>query len=67
MIVGGVHQEHGEVESRSPLPFDELPPGSLVRVLPNHACMTAAAYDRYHVVDGQDTTIRDTWDKTSGW
>lgn len=67
MIVAGVHQEHGEVESTSPLPFDELLPGSLVRVLPNHVCMTAAAHECYHVVDGQDTTVLDIWDKTSGW
>ena len=67
LIVAGVHQEHGEVESSAPLPFDELPPGSLVRVLPNHVCMTAAAYDCYHVVEGDGITVLDTWEKTGGW
>ena len=27
-------------------------PGVTVRVLPNHSCMTAAMFDRYHVVAG---------------
>jgi D-serine deaminase-like pyridoxal phosphate-dependent protein len=67
LIVTGVHQEHGEVRSESPIPFEDLAPGSFVRVLPNHACMTAAAYDRYHVVAGDDLAIIDTWPKTSGW
>ena len=50
-----VNQEHGFVEAPGgAVPFDDLPIGSRVRVMPNHACMTAAAYDRYHVVDGGD-------------
>jgi D-serine deaminase-like pyridoxal phosphate-dependent protein len=35
--VASVHQEHGMVRGSSPLPFDALPVGALVRVLPNHA------------------------------
>ena len=50
--VASVHQEHGMVRSVAPLPFDALPVGAMVRVLPNHACMTAAAHDGYHVIDG---------------
>ena len=67
MIVQGVSQEHGVVTSTDPLPFDELAPGSLVRVLPNHVCMTAASYDRYYVVDGDDPAIVDKWNKVVGW
>jgi len=67
IVVQGVSQEHGVVTSTEPLPFDQLAPGSLVRVLPNHACMTAASYDRYYVVDGADPTIVDTWNKVVGW
>ncbi len=65
-IVAGVHQEHGEVTSASPLPFDELPVGGTVRVLPNHVCMTAAAYDRYFIVDGGRSVVAE-WEKISGW
>lgn len=67
MVVGSVHQEHGEVDSAAPIPYGELPVGSIVRVLPNHVCMTAAPYDRYYVTDGTGTEIVTSWDKVSGW
>lgn len=66
VTVVGVHQEHGMVEGRTPLPFDRLPVGARVRVLPNHACITSAAYDRYHVVDGSDEVIA-VWPRCNGW
>jgi D-serine deaminase-like pyridoxal phosphate-dependent protein len=46
-IIARVHQEHGEA---TPAPM--LPIGAKLRVAPNHSCLTAAAYERYHVVDG---------------
>jgi D-serine deaminase-like pyridoxal phosphate-dependent protein len=64
--VAHVNQEHGYVESPEPLPFDALPIGSRVRILPNHSCITAAMYDRYHVVDGSDEVV-DTWERTNRW
>lgn len=64
--VASVHQEHGMVCSSSPLSFDALPIGALVRVLPNHACMTAAAYGAYHVIDG-GTEVIGTWPRCNGW
>ena len=66
-IVSGVSQEHGVVTADTTLPFDELPVGARVRVLPNHVCMTAASYDRYYVVDDGGTTVIDEWHKASGW
>lgn len=67
MIVAGVHQEHGEVHCDAPNAIKGLEPGSCVRVLPNHVCMTAASYDRYYVVAGNSTEIVEIWDKVSGW
>jgi len=67
LVVTGVSQEHGVVTSGEPLPFGELGPGTLVRVLPNHVCMTAASYDRFFVVDGDGTEVVATWDKATGW
>lgn len=64
--VGRVSQEHGQIESDSPLPFDRLPIGARVRVLPNHSCMTAAAYAHYNVLDGGADVI-DQWDRINGW
>jgi D-serine deaminase-like pyridoxal phosphate-dependent protein len=60
------YQEHGVAVGQSPLPFDQLQVGARVRVMPNHACLTAAAYDRYHVVDGGETIV-DVWDRINGW
>lgn len=60
------YQEHGIAVGLAPLPFAELQVGARVRVAPNHACLTAAAYDKYHVVDGGETIV-DVWDRINGW
>lgn len=65
-IVARTHQEHGEVRGENPLPFAALPVGALVRVAPNHTCLTVAAHDRYYVVDGGDEVIA-VWDRVNGW
>ncbi|MBM3644993.1 MAG: hypothetical protein FJX02_11720 [Alphaproteobacteria bacterium] len=70
MAVVGCSQEHGFVGAGAALPYDRYPVGARVRVLPNHACITAAAYDRYHVVDsGIDggRTVVETYDRINGW
>jgi D-serine deaminase-like pyridoxal phosphate-dependent protein len=62
-----VSQEHGIVAAPAcDLPFDTLPPGTRLRILPNHACMTAAAYDRYEVIAGGDEVIAH-WGRVNGW
>lgn len=65
LVVNGVHQEHGTVEIADPVWFDRLPIGSPVRILPNHACLTAAAYDRFTVVDGGEVVGQ--WARSLGW
>jgi D-serine deaminase-like pyridoxal phosphate-dependent protein len=40
--------------------------GTRLRILPNHACATAAQYPSYSVLDGSDR-IADTWERFSGW
>jgi D-serine deaminase-like pyridoxal phosphate-dependent protein len=64
--IARVHQEHGFIESMTPLPLDALPVGTRVRILPNHACITAAMYDAYHVVDGSDEIVA-LWPRARGW
>ncbi len=67
LSVSDVHQEHGFVTARQgPPPFDRLPIGSRVRVLPNHSCLTSALYDRYHVVEGGEDVL-DCWPRINGW
>ncbi len=64
-IVSSVYQEHGLATTTGTWPWGELPIGSRVRILPNHACLTAAAHDRYHVMDGE--VVTDTWARCRGW
>ncbi|HEX5459266.1 MAG TPA: hypothetical protein VFX20_04775 [Steroidobacteraceae bacterium] len=66
LTVVDVHQEHGEIRSSSRLPFEKLPIGSKIRIMPNHVCMTAAMYDNYLVADGTDAIV-DVWERTNGW
>ncbi|NKB56846.1 MAG: hypothetical protein GKS00_10970 [Alphaproteobacteria bacterium] len=63
--VAKVSQEHGVIPVTDAAAYDRLPIGSKVRVLPNHACITAAGYSCYHVVEG--TQIVDEWDRVNGW
>ncbi len=70
LAVVACSQEHGFVGAEKPLPWAKLAIGSRLRVLPNHACITAAAYDRYHVVDSEESdgrTIVATYDRINGW
>jgi len=68
--VASVHQEHGLVTSVGPMPFGDLPIGHRVRVMPNHVCMTVAAYDAYNVIESEAGTggeIVATWGRCNGW
>ncbi|GER18007.1 alanine racemase [Variovorax boronicumulans] len=71
LCVAELHQEHGliacEGDDDAQAMFRALPLGARVRVLPHHACMTAAPYDRYHVVDGAGSGVQAVWDKAHGW
>jgi len=70
MAVIECSQEHGFVAADDPLPYGNLPVGTRVRILPNHACITAAAYDRYYVVDSDldgGKSVVDVYDRINGW
>jgi D-serine deaminase-like pyridoxal phosphate-dependent protein len=66
LTVGGVSQEHGQIASVAPIDFARFPIGTRLRILPNHSCLTAAAHDRYHVLDGGQDVVA-TWTRTNGW
>ena len=61
-----VWQEHGLVVSATPLPADKFRVGDRVRIIPNHACPTAAAHDRYFVVNGAREVLAE-WTRVNGW
>ncbi len=65
LSVATVHQEHGAVPVPDEGWFQRLPVGSHVRVLPNHACLTGAAYPAYDVVT--NGRVVDRWERTGGW
>ena len=45
--------------------FARLPVGSLVRILPNHACMTCAGYEAFDAVRGEAVVGR--FPRVNGW
>jgi len=62
--VTSLSQEHGRIQSDRALD-PTLQPGEPIRILPNHACLTAACYDRYYVVRGDE--VIDEWPTIRGW
>ena len=68
LFVASVHQEHGVVglPGDEEPPYDAFPVGSMVQILPNHVCMTAAAHPRYHLLDESGEVVG-TWDRVNGW
>ncbi|NDZ13522.1 alanine racemase [Variovorax sp. WS11] len=68
LILVGANQEHGIMAHRSGKIEGalQLPVGAQVRILPNHACPTAAQYDHYKVL-GPGHEIEATWPRISGW
>ncbi|MCJ2058025.1 DSD1 family PLP-dependent enzyme [Methylobacterium sp. J-048] len=68
LIVRDANQEHGILALRpgSSAARPDLPIGSRLRILPNHACATGAQHDRYHVIaDGRLTGA--VWPRINGW
>lgn len=66
VIVIDANQEHGIVGLRSGSTSDlpDLPIGSRVRILPNHACATGAQHGCYRVIGSAGMS---TWPRISGW
>ena len=65
--VESTNQEHGIITAtEGELDWSKFPIGGRVRILPNHACASAAAYDRYFVTDGNDQIV-DIWERVNGW
>ena len=66
-IVSGANQEHGIVSLRGGADAkvaERFPVGSLLRVLPNHACATGAQFPEYHALAADG---REVWPRFYGW
>ncbi len=68
LIVSDANQEHGIVSHRDGRALDpkRFPIGTTLRILPNHACATAAQYDEYKIVRANQT-IDSAWSRVRGW
>jgi D-serine deaminase-like pyridoxal phosphate-dependent protein len=68
IIVLSTNQEHGIVADRRGREVDwkAFKIGSMIRILPNHACGTGAMFDRYNITDGT-TEVVDVWHRINGW
>ena len=67
-LLGGANQEHGII-SRAGNPDPEIrerfPVGTLLRILPNHACATGAQFPLYAALEA-DGSIGN-WPRSHGW
>lgn len=68
LIVHTCNQEHGVLTRRGggAIDFSRFPVGRLLRVLPNHACATAAQFSAYEVISGPGRVIA-RYPRVFGW
>jgi D-serine deaminase-like pyridoxal phosphate-dependent protein len=68
-MVGAANQEHGIICRRDALVDDNIdqrfPIGTLLRILPNHACATGAQFSEYNLIGGGGAIA--TWERFDGW
>jgi len=69
LVVVRTSQEHGTMAIRpgGDAPLPDLPVGTRVRVLPNHACATTAQHERYQVFPTGSEAIVAEWEIFRGW
>ena len=69
LILTEANQEHGVIALRpgSKAALPDLAVGDLVRILPNHACATAAQHQAYHVIRPGDDHVLARWPRFGGW
>ncbi len=60
--ITGLSQEHGSLTGPG---VAALRPGTRIRIVPNHSCLSAACFDRYNIV--RDTEVVDEWHPVRGW
>jgi len=65
LAITEISQEHGCIIGSNPIDFGAFPIGKKIRIVPNHSCLAAAAFDVYHVVS--KGKIVDLWHPIHGW
>ncbi|MBB3007298.1 DSD1 family PLP-dependent enzyme [Cupriavidus alkaliphilus] len=67
-ILSGANQEHGILSREGGMDSDiakHFPIGTLLRILPNHACATGAQFPTYHAL--AETGEITEWSRLHGW
>jgi D-serine deaminase-like pyridoxal phosphate-dependent protein len=69
LVMLKANQEHGIIAARpgSAAVVPDLPIGARLRILPNHACATAAQHDHYNVLQTGSQQIGAVWRRFNGW
>jgi D-serine deaminase-like pyridoxal phosphate-dependent protein len=69
LIVAQANQEHGIIAVRpgSGARLPDLPVGTQLRILPNHACATGAQFDEYAVLPAETGAPLARWPRFRGW
>jgi D-serine deaminase-like pyridoxal phosphate-dependent protein len=69
LVVASANQEHGVIALRpgSSVSLPDLAVGTELRILPNHACATAAQFDGYEVIPADPAQPMAYWPRFRGW
>jgi D-serine deaminase-like pyridoxal phosphate-dependent protein len=69
LVMTAANQEHGLVSLRpgSLAALPDLPVGSRLRILPNHACATASQFSAYEVLPAEAGGQMVRWPRFGGW
>jgi D-serine deaminase-like pyridoxal phosphate-dependent protein len=69
LVLSGANQEHGVVSLRASSAgrVPDLAVGTKLRILPNHACATAAQFDGYEVLPADPGAPMVHWSRFRGW
>ncbi len=67
LVMAAANQEHGIIALRNEVKdlSEDFPVGTMLRILPNHACATSAQHHEYHLVENQQ--YKGVWTRFSGW
>ena len=69
LLLADTNQEQGIIKLRagSGASMPDLPLGSKLRIVPNHACATCAQHDAYNVVRAGEPGVVARWERFRGW
>jgi D-serine deaminase-like pyridoxal phosphate-dependent protein len=69
LVMRETNQEQGILALRpgSTAKLPDLPLGTMVRILPNHACATGAQHEAYNVIQDDSGRVAAHWPRFRGW